>query len=88
MSSYLEAAAALLRKAAEDNESYCARHSLTDRLERGRERIAMKYAQLAAIEKGLLPAEMAAEMTADLTAGPELARTNRPQRSDGYSDEF
>jgi hypothetical protein len=61
MNQYLEEAAALLRKAAESNERKT-RPSGYERSDReiceGRERIAMKFAQLGAIEQGLLPVEM------------------------------
>lgn len=50
-SRYLEEAAALLRKAAETAHST-----------ETRERIAMKFAQLAAIERGLIPAEMVGDL--------------------------
>lgn len=64
MNSYLDEAAALLRKAAEKNErTYTASYESNYLIE-GRERIAMKFAQLAAIERGLLPAEMVAELLA------------------------
>lgn len=59
--SYLEEAADLLRKAADENEK---RHAETfcNGLIEGQERIAMKFAQLAAIENGLLPPEMLGEL--------------------------
>jgi hypothetical protein len=57
MSQYLEEAAALLRKAADMNEidNRVCKGALIE----GRERIAMKFAQLAAIEKGFVPKDMA-----------------------------
>jgi hypothetical protein len=62
MSQYLEEAAQLLRKAAEENESENARWSAL--LNTGRERIAMKFAQLGAIEAGLIPTEMIQDLLA------------------------
>ena len=66
MSRYLEDAAALLRKAAETHEAYYAQLShirgIEADLNAGRERIAQQYATLAAIDKGLLPAEMIADI--------------------------
>ncbi|GAA2629808.1 hypothetical protein [Streptomyces axinellae] len=64
MSHYLEDAAALLRKSAETNEKCywgADRGRLAGddrRLMEGRERIARQFAVLAAIDKGLLPAEL------------------------------
>lgn len=63
MSQYLEEAAALLRKSAETNER---ENCFSDAANRGRERIAMKFAQLAAIERGLLPAEMVGDLLASI----------------------
>jgi hypothetical protein len=70
--SYLEEAAALLRKASEMNEfknrddgCYFRRGALIE----GRERIAMKFAQLGAIENGVFPTELAAELVRDLRNG-------------------
>lgn len=70
--SYLEEAAELLRKAAEMNEkthtvlgTARTRHEING----GRERIAMKFAQLGAIERGVFPVELAAELWRDLRAG-------------------
>lgn len=56
MSRYLEEAANLLRQSAQTNESRNAKYP-TD-LTEGRERIAQHFATLAAIDKGLLPAEI------------------------------
>ncbi|GAA2579557.1 hypothetical protein GCM10010435_65920 [Winogradskya consettensis] len=76
MTDYLYEAAALLRKASEMNEkknhddSY---HSTRAALIEGRERIAMKFAQLAAIERGLIPADMVGDL---LT---QLARSEAPR---------
>lgn len=61
---YLAAAAELLAKAAATNEQHNAR--VTYRLQEGRERIAGQYAQLAAIQRGLLPAALAATIVAEL----------------------
>jgi hypothetical protein len=67
--SYLEEAAALLRKSAEANEkprtTYGSERSDRE-INEGRERIAMKFAQLGAIEHGVFPTELAAEMVRDL----------------------
>lgn len=55
MSRYLEEAAALLRKAEADaQKTYCGGYQLGE----ARERIARGFATLAAIDKGLLPAEL------------------------------
>ncbi|MEV6102640.1 hypothetical protein [Nocardia sp. NPDC051981] len=66
MSRYLEEAAALLRKAAatneEDNRNYPA--LLTE----GRERIAKEFATLAAIDNGLLPADMLRDVLDAITS--------------------
>jgi len=64
MSRYLEEAADLLRKAAATNETS---HDLAwsagrAALNEGRERIADAFADLAAIDKGLLPADLAREV--------------------------
>lgn len=67
MNQYLEEAAVLLRKAAEENEKKNRPDgfSITQRdLIAGRERIAMKFAQLGAIEAGVIPAEMARDLAA------------------------
>ncbi|MCY0931183.1 hypothetical protein OTB20_34380 [Streptomyces sp. H27-H1] len=65
MSRYLEEAAALLRKSVETNEREHAKwpSSLTE----GRERIAREFATLAAIDKGLLPAEITADILRAIT---------------------
>jgi hypothetical protein len=65
--SYLEEAAALLRKSAEANEESNGkgRYASPTALRDGRERIAMKFAQLGAIERGLLPPEMLAALIAE-----------------------
>ncbi|MFB6805446.1 hypothetical protein [Streptomyces sp. NPDC056387] len=60
MSRYLEEAAALLRKSAEANERDCAGYPAS--LAKGRERIAREFASLAAIDNGLLPAEVTADV--------------------------
>jgi hypothetical protein len=67
---YLAEAAELLRKAASTNEKEygpAGRVSVARHLNEGRERIAVKFALLAAIEQGLLPAEMIAPLIAELT---------------------
>lgn len=56
MSRYLEEAAVLLRKSAETNERKNAEYARG--LMEGRERIAKQFAVLAAIDKGMLPAEL------------------------------
>ncbi|MEU7149179.1 hypothetical protein AB0B15_14255 [Streptomyces sp. NPDC045456] len=59
MSRYLEEAAALLRKAAETHEEMVQKYICTSgQANEPRERIARGFATLAAIDKGLLPAEM------------------------------
>jgi hypothetical protein len=76
MNQYLEEAAALLRKAAETNEktATCYGTRRTDgEIVEGRERIAMKFAQLGAIERGLIPAEMVGELLAQALR-PEVPR--------------
>jgi len=65
MSRYLEEAAALLRKSAETNEREHARYPVN--LGAGRERIAREFAALAAIDKGLLPAEITADILRAIT---------------------
>ena len=64
---YLDEAAALLRKAAEDNEKTCRLYSDgSGYLNTNRERIAMKFAQLAAIERGLIPTDMVGDLLAQI----------------------
>lgn len=70
MSSYLEEAAAQLRKATAEYERNCAESSMPT-LSRGvlaekRERIAQGFATLAAIDNGLLPAEITQDVIAAL----------------------
>jgi hypothetical protein len=61
--SFLDEAAALLRKSAATNEQRNGRDDFRrDLLMEGRERIAMKFAQLAAIENGLIPVELVGEL--------------------------
>lgn len=60
MSRYLEEAADLLRKAARTNEDDNAGYARS--LVQGRERIALEFATLAAIDKGLLPADITADV--------------------------
>jgi hypothetical protein len=70
MSRYLEEAAELLRKAAATHEQYYADLSHIRGIEKdlmeGRERIAREFATLAAIDKGLLPAEITQDVIAAL----------------------
>jgi hypothetical protein len=56
MSNYLEEAAQLLRKAADANERENARYP--GALANGQERLAGQFAALAAIERGVIPAEL------------------------------
>jgi hypothetical protein len=56
VSDYLEEAAQLLRKAAETNERE--NRTYAGHLAAGRERIAGQFAALAAIERGVIPAEL------------------------------
>jgi hypothetical protein len=68
MSQYLEEAAEQLRKATAEYEQNCA-ESATSRLSRAtlaenRERIAQGFAALAAIDNGLLPAEITQDVIA------------------------
>lgn len=66
MYDYLAEAAELLRKAADQNERTCKFYSDgSGELNNNRERIAMKFAQLAAIERGLIPPEMVGEWLAE-----------------------
>lgn len=59
MSRYLEEAAQLLRKAAAHHEQACQKHNFgSATANQVRERIAREFAVLAAIDKGLLPAEL------------------------------
>ncbi|MFM9589857.1 hypothetical protein ACKI1J_14960 [Streptomyces scabiei] len=66
MSRYLEEAAEQLRKATAEYEQNCAESTLRrasrDALAEQRERIASGFAALAAIDKGLLPAEIAQDV--------------------------
>lgn len=65
MSRYLEEAAALLRKSAETNETKNATYST--HLMAGRERIAQHFATLAAVDKGLLPADIVQDVLRAIT---------------------
>ncbi|MEV7624253.1 hypothetical protein [Actinoplanes sp. NPDC089786] len=69
MTDYLKSAADLLAKAAEDNERWSFKTTVIE----GRERIAMKYAQLAAIERGLIPTDMVGDLLA------QIARSEVPR---------
>lgn len=62
MSRYLEEAADLLRKAVEANERQ--NISCPNALRLGREQIAKQFGELAAIDKGLVPAEVARQLLA------------------------
>lgn len=68
MSRYLEEAADLLRKASQENERQNATYS--NLLTSGRERIAQQFATLAAIDKGLLPAEIVGTVVEAIVARP------------------
>lgn len=59
---YLAKAAALLDKAAESNERQ-------GPIDKTRERIARQYALLGAIQRGVLPSEMAEPLFESLNAG-------------------
>lgn len=61
MSKYLDAAAALIKKASDDNE---ARKSSW--LDSGRKEYAKLYALLAAVDKGLMPEAVAEEIYGQL----------------------
>lgn len=61
---YLTAAAALLAKNAATNETVYAQ--VPQSLRAGRERIARQYALLAAIQRGLLPSELAVTLLDEL----------------------
>lgn len=64
MSKYLEAAAELVKKAAEDNER---RHASSPSFrESGQVEFAKLYALLAAIDKGLMPEAVAEEIYGQL----------------------
>jgi len=70
MTDYLAEAAALLRRAAADNETENGSSpSPAWSANPGREQIAMKFAQLAAIERGVIPAEMVAELLREIAGG-------------------
>lgn len=60
MSDYLREAAELLRRSSESNEQCHKRYPAT--LNEGRERIAAQFAELAAIERGILPSSLAREL--------------------------
>lgn len=72
MSRYLEEAAEQLRKATAEYEQNCAESPMArlarDVLAEKRERIASGFAALAAIEKGLLPAEVTQDVIAAVVA--------------------
>lgn len=62
MNDFLEEAAALLRQAVANNKKACDHSARL--MGEGEERIALKFAQLAAIERGLIPVEMVGEILA------------------------
>ncbi|MEU9218857.1 hypothetical protein AB0D47_20175 [Streptomyces sp. NPDC048376] len=62
MSRYLEEAASLLRKASTEHERNYADGLYVNSANEGRERIARGFAALAAIDKGLLPAEITQDL--------------------------
>ncbi|MFB7707929.1 hypothetical protein [Streptomyces sp. NPDC056105] len=66
MSRYLEEAADLLRKSSVANEITHSEFPI--RLTEGRERIARHFATLAAIDKGLLPADITSDVIAALVS--------------------
>jgi hypothetical protein len=72
MSRYLEEAAAQLRKATAEYEKNTAESSLPtlsrEHMAEKRERIAKGFATLAAIDKGLLPAEITEDVVAAVVA--------------------
>lgn len=59
MSRYLEEAAEQVRRAAKDTDAACARYPINDTYQQRRIECARAFALLAAIDKGLLPQEMA-----------------------------
>ncbi|WP_031189840.1 MULTISPECIES: hypothetical protein [Streptomyces] len=68
MSRYLEEAADLLRKAAEAHEETVQKYICSSRqANEPRERLAREFATLAAIDKGLLPAEMVQDVLRAVT---------------------
>lgn len=69
MSNYLEEAAALLRKAAETNERVNCDRLASKRLDENRLKYAQGFAELAAIEKGLLPDRLATKYSAEVREG-------------------
>jgi hypothetical protein len=79
MSQYLEEAAALLRAAAKENETYNVRYPDTARVNRERERISRGFALLAAIENGILPAEA----MKDLLVPPAITREQLRRQMNG-----
>lgn len=65
MSRYLEEAADLLRKAVTEHEQTYGRSGY--QMAEKRERIAREFATLAAIDKGLLPADITADVLRSIT---------------------
>jgi hypothetical protein len=72
MSRYLEEAASLLRKASTEHERHYADGLYVSSANEGRERIARGFAALAAIDKGLLPAEITQDVIAAVIARPTV----------------
>jgi hypothetical protein len=68
MSRYLEEAANLLRKSAAATEQRYAGSQFPEVGNESRERIARGFATLAAIDKGLLPAEITQDVIAALVS--------------------
>lgn len=68
MSRYLEEAAEQLRKATTQYEQNCTTSALAKQeLAKNRERIAKGFATLAAIDKGLLPADITEDVLRAIT---------------------
>lgn len=65
MADYLEEAAKLLRKASEANESRNSGRYDVAELRTGRMEIAREFAKLAAIKRGIAPADLEAEENPD-----------------------
>ncbi|MBT2477620.1 hypothetical protein [Streptomyces sp. ISL-94] len=62
MSRYLEEAAELLRKSVKETEATAARSGFPSSYNGDRMAVAREFATLAAIDKGLLPAEFTADI--------------------------
>ncbi|CAM5392651.1 hypothetical protein STENM36S_06351 [Streptomyces tendae] len=72
MSRYLEESAALLRKASTEHERNYADGLYVNSANEGRERIARGFAVLAAIDKGLLPAEITQDVIRAIVEHPTV----------------